>query len=146
MKRRFLLMLIVCLMQTAGTWAQDKVFLGRFNNTELDLVLDMNLYEETIKIPGQDILGEVYGYVKKNTDSRVWIIMGVKFADDKKTAELDIINDYGSEDLKASISYDADGGYTLRQLEGSTMKVAVKGKWVKLPKVMRFFNKAIIQR
>lgn len=138
MKRRFLLMLMVCMMQTVGALAQEKVFLGRFYNTELDLVLDMNLYEETIKIPGQDILGEVYGYVKKNTDSRVWIIMGVKFSDDKKSAELEVINDYGSEDLVATISRDDDGGFTMRQQEGSTMKVAVKGKWVKLPKVMRF--------
>lgn len=138
MKRRLLLMLIVCLMQTVGALAQEKVFLGRFHNTELDLVLDMNLYEETVKIPGQDVLGEVYGYVEKNTDSRVWIIMGVKLSDDNKSAELSVINDYGSEDLVATISHDDDGGFTLRQQEGSTMKVAVRGKWVKLPKVMKF--------
>lgn len=141
MKRKIVFIALMFFMQTLGMLAQEKSFQGVFHNEEQDLVLNMNLYEESVGIPGQDILGKVYGYVKKNTDSRVWIIMGVTFAEDKKSAELDVVNDYGSEDLKASISYDADGGYTLRQLEGSTMKVAVKGKWVKLPKVIRFFDK-----
>jgi len=141
MRKKILSLLLVCFVHALGAMAQSAPFQGKYFNTDLDLVLEMNLYGETVKIPGQDILGEVYGYVKKNTDSRAWIIMGVKFASDGKSAELEIINDYGSEDLVATIALDADGTYTLRQQEGSTMKVAVRGKWVKLPKVMRFAAK-----
>ena len=56
----------------------------------------------------------------------------------KSAARLEIIYDYSSEDLVASLTRNADGTYTLRQLNGSTIKIAVKGKWVKLPKVLVF--------
>ena len=67
--------------------------------------------------------------------------MGVKIEVDGRTATLDIVNDYGSEDLVALLRVDSDGSYTLTQQEGSTMKVAGKGKWIRLPKVMGFTKK-----
>lgn len=136
--KKILMLLVACMIYACNVFADGKAFQGKIYCSEQDVTLEMNLYEETVKIPGQDILGEVYGYLKKNTDSRAWIIMGVKFADDGNSAELEIINDYGSEDLVAVLSFDKDGMYTLRQLSGSTMKVAVRGKWVKLPKEMKF--------
>ena len=49
-----------------GGYAQDGVFKGKIYNAEYDVFIEMNLYEETVRIPGQDILGAVYGYLKKN--------------------------------------------------------------------------------
>lgn len=136
--KKILMLLVACMIYACNVFAETKTFQGKIYCSEQDVTLEMNLYEEAVKIPGQDILGEVYGYLKKNTDSRAWIIMGVKFAADGNSAELEIINDYGSEDLVATLSIDKEGVYTLRQLSGSTMKVAVRGKWVKLPKEMKF--------
>lgn len=136
--KKILMLLVTCMICVCNVFADGKTFQGKIYCSEQDVTMELNLYGETVKIPGQDILGEVYGYLKKNTDSRAWIIMGVKFAADGNSAELEIINDYGSEDLVASLSFDKDGMYTLRQLSGSTMKVAVRGKWVKLPKEMKF--------
>lgn len=118
--------------------AQDGIFKTRIYNKEYDVFLQMNLYEEKIKIPGQDVLGEVYGYLRKTTDSRTWIIMGVEIDKDGKKATLEMINDYGSEDLIAELVYNKDGSFTLTQKEGSTIKVAGKNKWIKLPKQLVF--------
>ena len=107
-------------------------------NNEYNVFLRLNLYEETIPIPGQEILGNTYGYLKKPTDSRVWIITGVDISADGKKASLEMINDYGSEDLNAELTISNDSTYLLRQLQGSTIKVAGKNKWIKLPKELKF--------
>ena len=52
----------------------------------------------------------------------------------KKKAIVEFINDYGSEDLKASLSKKEDGTIILKQLNGSDLKVPNNGKWQKIPK------------
>lgn len=121
-----------------GGWAQEKNFCGKVYNADYDVFFDFNLYEETVVIPGQEVLGKVFGYLKKTSDSRVWIIMSVELSPDGKTAKLEMVNDYGSDDLMATLAFDADGSVILRQEEGSNLKVAGKGKWIKLPKMMVF--------
>lgn len=98
----------------------------------------LNLYEESTRIPGQDILGNVYGYLQRNGDGRVWPIMSVEISKDGKKATMEMINDYGSEDLVAELIINDDATFTLRQKEGSTIKVAGNGKWIKLPKTLTF--------
>lgn len=134
--RNVLIMLL--LLISSATWAQERVFCGKVYNSDYGVWLDINLYEETVDIPGQDVLGKVFGYLKKATDSRVWIVMSVKFSDNGKKATLEMVNDYGSEELVATLTLGSDGSYTLKQEEGSIIKVADKGKWLKLPKVMVF--------
>ena len=123
--KKFSLLLMLYLFYGTVLYAQGSVFNTQIYNSEYDIFMELNLYEEKIKIPGQDILGKVYGYLKKTTDSRVWIVM----------------DDYGSEDLVASLSVGENGVYVLKQLEGSALKVAGKGKWIKLPKILEFVVK-----
>ncbi len=131
---------ILYLFSVLALHAQNdsKPFKCVVSNDEYSIFLRLNLYEESIKIPGQEILGDTYGYLKKTTDSRVWIITGVKLSKNGKSAELEMVNDYGSEDLNALLTLQNDGTYHLKQLEGSTIKVAGKGKWIKLPKEITF--------
>ena len=49
--------------------------------------------------------------------------------------------DYGSEDLTAELKRNSDGTYTLTRLAGSTMKIVVNNKWVKIPKDITFYVK-----
>jgi len=133
--------ILACLSFFFGTAAfAQEVFKTRILNKEYDVFMQINLYEENVKIPGQDILGETFEYLKKNTDSRVWAITGVEISKDGKKATLEMVNDYGSEDLTAELTMQDDGTYMLKQVEGSTIKVAGKGKWIKLPKIL-VFNK-----
>ena len=54
-------------------------------------------------------------------------------------AYLVIINDYGSEDLEAKLTFNPhDGTYTLERTEGSTIKIVVNRQWVKIPKKLVF--------
>jgi hypothetical protein len=121
--------------------AQDKPFKGVIINKANDVFMRINLYEDDVTIPGQEILGNTYGYIKKNTDSRVWIITGVMVDKKNNKALLEMVNDYGSEDLNAKLSIQPDSTYLLRQLSGSTIKMAGNGKWIKLPKEMKFIKK-----
>jgi hypothetical protein len=56
-------------------------------------------------------------------------------------AKISIINDYGSEDLTATLTYEKDGSYVLKQEQGSTIKIAVNKKWVKIPSKLVFRKK-----
>ena len=55
-----------------------------------------------------------------------------------RTAKLQIVNDYGSEDLEATLTLEKDGTYLLTQGSGSTLKIARNRKWVKMPKKLVF--------
>jgi hypothetical protein len=118
--------------------AQESKFKTHIYNKVYDVEIVMNLNEESITIPGQEVLGKVFGYLKKKTDARVWAIMSAEISKDGKKAEVEMVNDYGSEDLNAELTYNDDGTYTLRQLSGSTIKIANNKKWVKLPKELTF--------
>ncbi|WP_028897295.1 hypothetical protein [Prevotella sp. HUN102] len=123
------------LLATASE-ATDSVFKTRIANEEYQVWLDINFYDSNIIVPNQDIFGELPGYLGSKRDSRKWIILEAEV--ESNNASLLITNDYGSEDLTATLTCEADSSYTLTQKEGSTMKIAVNGKWVKLPKKLKF--------
>lgn len=109
-----------------------------FNN-EYDVFLSINFYEQDITLPGQDLFGQVPGYLGKKNNSFAWLITSAKINGDK--AKLQLINDYGSEDLTATLTRKNDSIYVLKQESGSTLKVPNKGKWLKLPKTLEFKRK-----
>ena len=49
-----------------------------------------------------------------------------------------MINDFGSEDLEASLTRKNDSIYIFKQEKGSTVKIPKNGKWQKLPKTLEF--------
>jgi hypothetical protein len=53
-------------------------------------------------------------------------------------AQLQMVNDYGSEDLEATLTRENDSIYILKQGKGSTLKVPNDGKWQKLPSTLPF--------
>lgn len=109
-----------------------------FNN-EYDVFIRINFYEQDITVPGQDLFGQVPGYLGKKNNSFAWLITSAKINGDK--AKLQLINDYGSEDLTATLTRKNDSIYVLKQESGSTLKVPNKGKWLKLPKTLEFKRK-----
>ena len=107
-----------------------------FNN-DYDVYLRINFYDQDVTIPGQELYGEVPGYLGKKHNSFCWVITSCKVHSEKK-ATLQLINDFGSEDLTATLIRKNDSIYTLRQEEGNAIKVPFKGKWQKLPKMLEF--------
>ena len=109
-------------------------------NKEFKTYIHMNLYAQDITVPGQELLGQIPGYIAREGNSLAWIIIEADIKDDKH-ANLQIINDYGSEDLTATLTRENDSIYTLKQIKGSVIKLSDNGKWLKLPKILHFIRK-----
>ena len=124
MKQLFITTLMT-LFALVGYGQEKKSFKGHLYNSEYNVYMRINFHDKNIVARGSMF------------DSRLWLITDVKINKDKE-AKLSIINDYGSEDLEAKLEKENDSTYTLKQLEGSPIKIVVDRKWVKLPKVMRF--------
>lgn len=100
---------------------------------EYDVFLNIDLYKQDITVPGQELYGQLPGYLGKQNNTFCWVITTAKIKNDH-VAELSLINDYGSEDLTVQLTQKNDSTYILRQLEGSSLKVPKNGRWQKLPK------------
>ena len=113
------------------------VFKGYLYNDEYQVYINMDFYRNNIKVPGQEIFGELPGYFGSKRDGRKWLFVAAELKD-SITAKLTITNDYGSEDLEAVLRRLPDGSFELQQNDGITIKIAVNRKWVKIPKRLQF--------
>ena len=121
---------------TSFAQKDSTIFKGYLSNNEYEVYLQINFYQDDIKVPGQEIFGTIAGFLGDRKDSRKWLITDA--AIEGKTAHLSIINDYGSEDLTADLTLESDGTYSLKQIAGSNIKIARNRKWVKIPKKLTF--------
>jgi hypothetical protein len=124
---------------TSFAQKDSTIFKGYLSNNEYEVYLQINFYQNDIKVPGQEIFGTIAGFLGDRKDSRKWLITNA--AIEGKTAHLSIINDYGSEDLIADLTLESDGTYSLKQITGSNIKIARNRKWVKIPKKLTFMKK-----
>ena len=133
-----LLALALCCLSSIPLWAQNEceAFRAYLINNEYNLFIRIDLCEESITVPGQELLGKLPGYLGKRNNSYCWLITSADIKD--KTASLAMINDFGSEDLTATLTQQNDSIYILQYVDGSTFKIPNKGKWQKLPKKLEF--------
>ena len=124
---------------TSFAQKDSTIFKGYLSNNEYEVYLQINFYQNDIKVPGQEIFGTIAGFLGDRKDSRKWLITDATI--EGKTAHLSIINDYGSEDLTADLTLESDGTYSLKQIVGSNIKIARNRKWVKIPKKLTFIKK-----
>jgi hypothetical protein len=135
--KKLLILSFVCLTSIVlNAQNTSEPFRAYLINNEYDVFLKIDFYKQNITVPGQDLYGELPGYLSKNKNSFCWLVTSVKI--EGPTAHLAMINDYGSEDLTASLTIKDDSIYVLRQEDGSTLKVPKNGKWQKLPKTLEF--------
>ena len=132
------LLMALCPLLAAGQ-ATEGPFRAKLYNKDYDLWMHINFYDADIVIPGQELFGQMAGYLRREGTTYCWLMVDAKVEGDK--ARLVVSNDYGSEDLTAELTAQGDSIYVLRQMSGSTMKVPNKGKWQKLPKTMQFRKK-----
>jgi hypothetical protein len=134
--KKLIVTLAAWLMSLATSLAQSegKPFHAHIYNNEYDVYMKINFYEEDIQVPGQELYGSLPGFFGKEHNSFCWVITSAKVKG--KTATISLINDYGSEDLTATLTLQNDSTYILKQTEGSTLKVPNKGKWQKIPKTL----------
>ncbi|MEJ8770058.1 hypothetical protein [Prevotella sp. HCN-7019] len=136
MKRLSILAIISAIALNAFS-QNDSIFKCNLYNEEYKVYMNINLYDSNITAPRQEIFGELPGYFGQDNDSRVWLITDVKISKNN-VAKLSIVNDYGSEDLTATLTVDKDGNYILKQEDGSRIKIVENRKWVKIPTELKF--------
>lgn len=136
MKRLSILAIISAIALNAFS-QNDSIFKCNLYNEEYKVYMNINLYDSNITAPRQEIFGELPGYFGQDNDSRVWLITDVKISKNN-IAKLSIVNDYGSEDLTATLRVDKDGNYILKQEDGSRIKIVENRKWVKIPTELKF--------
>jgi hypothetical protein len=135
--KKLILLLIVFSLSLSALYAQKgEPFRAYLYNNEYEVYLRIDFYDETITVPGQDLYGQLPGYLGKKNNSFCWLITSARI--EGKKANLALINDYGSEDLTPTITSKNDSIYILKQEEGSQLKVPKNGKWQKLPKTLEF--------
>ena len=134
--RKLLVILFTCQLSLTAVLAQEKEgpFRAYLYNNEYEVYLQINLYDQDVEVPGQELYGPLPGYLGKKHNSFCWVITAAEVKG--KTATLSLINDYGSEDLTATLTCQNDSTYILKQESGSTLKVPKNGKWQKLPKTL----------
>lgn len=139
MTPRHTLCLAALLLAAAAGSAQtgDKPFKGRYTNSEYGVYICLDAYDAKIIAPDREMFGPLPGYLGKQHNSFCWLITEAKLRK-KSEVSLSLINDYGSEDLTATLTQKDDSTFVLRCETGSPLKVPNKGKWQKLPKELTF--------
>lgn len=119
---------------------ESMTFKGHFYNKEYDIYLIIDLYDMDVEVPNHSMFGNLPGYLGKRLNNFYWLVTSGKIKNDSY-AELDMINDFGSEDTRVSLKQINDSTLIFKQEEGSTMKIANNGKWQKLPKELKLKKK-----
>ena len=123
--------------ETKANVPDSIIFKCELFNKEYNVYIHIDLNSKQIRVPGQDIFGFVPGFFGDYEDARKWLFTDAELMN-SHTVKLQIVNDYGSEDLEATLSYEKDGTYVLTQGSGSVLKIARNRKWVKIPKKLVF--------
>lgn len=131
MKRIYLILsLVVVSMGMCGTVSAQRVWEGFFSNTELNLRVQLNLYADSIDVPGLD-METCYGYVQGSING-TWVILRVKELSDTR-AVVRAVSDRGSDGQ--DLEFELQGENLSAKLKGDVELKGVKnGKYVKLPK------------
>ena len=134
MKKIITIIILAFLLSPALAQENKEPFRAYLINKEYDVYLRIDFYQDNISVPGQDLYGKLPGFLSKQHNSFCWLITSAEVEGNKAT--LQMINDYGSEDLTATLTAENDSVYVLKQIEGSTLKIPNNGKWQKLPKTL----------
>lgn len=128
------------LAQSNATVKDSTTFKGYLYNQKYNVYIRMDFYNNSITVPYQEIYGPLPGFFGDKQDGRKWLFTDAVIKD-RRTAELQIVNDYGSEDLTATLTQINDSTYRLKQGKGSVIKIARNRKWVKMPGELDFVKK-----
>lgn len=136
----FVLVATAASAQKLENGKDSTTFKGYLYNAQYDVYIRMDFYHNNVTVPYQEIYGPMPGFFGDKQDGRKWLFTDATIKD-AKTAEIQIINDYGSEDLTATLTQINDSTFRLKQGKGSTIKIARNRKWVKMPDELDFVKK-----
>ena len=129
MKKTIVTVLMTCMSLFVSAQSMN----GYYYNDEYQVYLRINAEGQDVTVPGQEIYGELTGYFGSKRDGRLWLITDARKTEMNKLL-ITVINDYGSEDFEALLQEDNEGRITMKHKSGSTFKIVVDRKYVKIPK------------
>lgn len=125
------LLLCVC-----SLWSMaQQTFKASLSCKEENLHLTIDLYEESINVPGMEMFGPMHGYLNGNVYG-IWTITSSKIINEN-SALIRLSNDQGSETQEVKLTKN-DDQYIFEQVDGVSIKKVVGRKLVKIPKKLIF--------
>ncbi len=113
----------------------DKPLRAHLYNKEYDVFLLIDM-KEGKTIPGHELYGQLPGYLGLSTSTFYWMIVDAEA--EHEAIRMQLVNDYGSEDLEAELVQKSDSTFILKQKKGSSIKLPKNRKWMKLPNTLEF--------
>ncbi len=132
-------LLLAALFLLSGKVVAQDTFKGTFFSREEKLNLVLDLYQESVEVPGMEMFGPMHGYLNGNVYG-VWSVTSATVKD-TRTAVLRLSNDLGSETQEVRLTQTTDSTYLFEQVEGVVIKKVVKKKLVKIPSKIVFLKK-----
>ena len=96
----------------------------------------MDLYEESINVPGMEMFGPMNGYMNGNVYG-IWMITSSKI-ENEKTATFRLSNDLGSETQEVKLTVRKRFHILVGTARGTVIKKVVNKKLVKIPRNLTF--------
>ena len=106
------------------------------HDRENKIYFHLDLYEESVNVPGMEIFGPMKGYMKGNIYG-TWMVTSSQINNDK-TATIRLSNDLGSEIQEIRLTMKNDSTYIAEQQGGISIKKVVNKKLVKIPRILKF--------
>lgn len=116
---------VAIMAQAAEPWRLHLV------NPDEGVNLRIDLYEESITVPGMEMFGPMNGYLNGKGIYGVWTVTSFKIHDNH-TSTLRLSNDLGSETQAIRLTCLNDSTYQMTLEDGVVMKKAVNRKLVKI--------------
>lgn len=120
---------------TLTTYAQTP-FKCKLYDKENRINLVINLYEESVPVPGLDMFGPLNGYMNGNIYG-IWMITSCKVKNEKE-ATIRLSNELGSENQEIELSVENDSIFRAKLKDGVSVKKVINKKLVKIPKELIF--------
>ncbi len=121
-----LLLIFAPILKAAEPW---KLHL---ESQEEKMTLKIDLYEESVNVPGMEMFGPMNGYLGGKGVYGVWMITSFEIESEKK-AVLRLSNDQGSETQSVKLTQQSDSTYLMDLQGGVVVKRVSNHKLVKVP-------------
>jgi len=112
-------------------------FRGTFVGEGIDIKLVVDLYEESVEVPGMEMFGNLNGYLKGKGLYCTWYVSTIRECTDQK-AIVHFSNDLGSETQAVEMTFENDSIMNLKEIDGAVFKKVVGKKLSKLPTTFKF--------
>lgn len=129
MKNKALLSLVLLLSIALRAGEPWKL---QLTNKEEQVDLKLDLYEESIDVPGMELFGPMNGYLAGKGVYGIWMVTSFQIKNDKE-ATLRLSNDQGSETQAILLTWQNDSTYLMELQNGVVVKKVVNKKLVKIP-------------